>query len=171
MSPGRVVVLYGPKAAGKSWVAQQLERRAGVHHVDADRLVLQLLARGESADPALGWLDPVEQAVLAAAVDYAQVSVEATGAWPSDWELSRRLGSAGQRVLRVWVTAPLAVTLERLASRPAGKVPATRAEARRLYSEATRRAAQEALDLVLDTDGQPNEAVVDPLLRLLSDAR
>jgi adenylate kinase family enzyme len=41
-----VVVFYGPKGAGKSWVAAELSRRAGVWHVDADLLVLDLLDQG-----------------------------------------------------------------------------------------------------------------------------
>jgi hypothetical protein len=52
------VLLYGPKAAGKSWVADELRRRrAGVQHVDADRVVLDLLDRGARPDRQLGWLD------------------------------------------------------------------------------------------------------------------
>jgi shikimate kinase len=46
-----VVVLYGPKGAGKSWVAGELNRLAGVHHVDVDRMVLELSARGRRPDP------------------------------------------------------------------------------------------------------------------------
>jgi shikimate kinase len=61
-----VTVLYGPKAVGKSWVAQALAERLGVQHVDVDALVLELLAAG--SDPTLplagwrgwssGWLPP-----------------------------------------------------------------------------------------------------------------
>jgi dephospho-CoA kinase len=40
------MVLYGPKAVGKSWVAQALAERLGVQHVDVDALVLDLLAGG-----------------------------------------------------------------------------------------------------------------------------
>jgi len=57
-----VVVLYGPKGAGKSWVAAELSRRAGVRHVDADLLVLDLLDQEVRPDPRLGWLDQVEAA-------------------------------------------------------------------------------------------------------------
>jgi|Tabmets5t2r1_1033131.scaffolds.fasta_scaffold84926_1 cytidylate kinase len=49
-----VMVLYGPKAVGRSWVAQTLAERLGVRHVDADALVLDLLAAGVQPDPADG---------------------------------------------------------------------------------------------------------------------
>jgi gluconate kinase len=133
------VVLYGPKGAGKSWVADQLCRRAGVQHVDADRVVLDLLDRGARPDPRLGWLQQVEAEVRRAVSEHLLVSVEATGAWDSDWMLADRLATAGCQVSRVWVTAPLEVTLLRLAGRRSGKVPVSRVEAEWLYREATRR--------------------------------
>jgi dephospho-CoA kinase len=40
------IVLYGPKAVGKSWVAEVLRTHLGVAHVDADELVGDLLAAG-----------------------------------------------------------------------------------------------------------------------------
>jgi predicted kinase len=118
-----VVVLYGPKGAGKSWVAEMLNRRAGVHHIDVDRMGLELSDRGRRPDPEQGWLEEVEAEVRRAAGEHLLVSVEATGAWDSDWTLADRLGAAGCRVLSVWVTAPLEVTLDRLAHRRTRKVP------------------------------------------------
>ena len=100
--PPAVLVIYGPKGAGKSWVADELRRRAGVAHVDTDRVVLDLLDRGERPDPRLGWLEQVESEVRGALGDHAAVSVEATGAWDSDWILADRLTAAGYRVLQVW---------------------------------------------------------------------
>ena len=61
-----VLVLYGPKAVGKSWVARALADQLGVHHVDVDAVVLELLAAGARPDPADGWLAWVEQRVAAA---------------------------------------------------------------------------------------------------------
>jgi shikimate kinase len=78
------VALYGPKGAGKSWVAAELSRRAGVRHVDADLLVLDLLDQQVRPDRRLGWLDQVETAVRRAVGEHRCVSVEATGAWDSD---------------------------------------------------------------------------------------
>jgi dephospho-CoA kinase len=39
---GVVVVLYGPKAAGKSQAAEALRVRYGVRHVEAEAIVLDL---------------------------------------------------------------------------------------------------------------------------------
>lgn len=146
--PPSVLVIYGPKGAGKSWVADELRRRAGVAHVDTDRVVLDLLDRGERPDPRLGWLEQVESEVRGALGDHAAVSVEATGAWDSDWILADRLTAAGYRVLQVWVTGPLEVTLDRLAHRRGRlahrrgrKVPVTAEEAQWIHGKATRRAA------------------------------
>jgi predicted kinase len=162
-----VVVLYGPKGTGKSWVADQLCRRAGVLHVDADRLVLDLLVQGERPNPRLGWLDQVEAEVRRAISDHRRVSVEATGAWDSDWMLADRLAAAGCRVLPVWVTAPLQVTLQRLAGRRGPRAPVSREDAEWIYREATRRAAARSFTAVLDTSGPPDPSKLDQLLTLL----
>jgi predicted kinase len=163
-----VVVLYGPKGTGKSWVADELCRRAGVQHVDADRVVLDLLDRGGRPDVRLGWLDQVEAEVRRAVGEHLLVSVEATGAWDSDWMLADRLAAAGCRVLLVWVTAPLEVTLPRLAGRRSRKVPVSREEAEWIYGEATRRAAVRSFTAVLDTSGTPDPSKLDQLVTLLS---
>ena len=162
-----VVVLYGPKAAGKSWVADELRRRAGVQHVDADRVVLDLLDRGAHPDPQLGWLDQVEAEVLRAVGEPPLVSVEATGAWDSDWMLADRLAASGCRVLLVWVTAPLEVTLQRLAGRRSRKVPVSGQDAAWIQGEATRRAAARSFAAVLDTSGTPDASKLDQLVTLL----
>ena len=162
-----VVVLYGPKAAGKSWVADELRRRAGVQHVDADRVVLDLLDRGARPDPQLGCLDQVEAEVLRAVGEHPLVSVEATGAWDSDWMLADRLAASGCRVLLVWVTAPLEVTLQRLAGRRSRKVPVSRQDAAWVHGEATRRAAARSFAAVLDTSGTPDASKLDELVTLL----
>src|SRR3954469_18122340 len=116
-----VVVLYGPKAAGKSQVAEILRARHRVAHVDADALVLELLTRGVRPHPQLGWLPQVEDAVEDALEAGGAVSIEATGAWDSDWQLAQDLEDRGHVVLRVWVSAPLELTLRRLAERTARK--------------------------------------------------
>ena len=162
-----VVVLYGPKGAGKSWVAGELDRRAGVHHVDADRLVLEWSARGRCPDPEQGWLAEVEEEVHAATGRYERVSVEATGAWDSDWTLAEHLAAAGYRVLSVWVTAPVEVTLDRLAHRRTRKVLVSPGEARWIHAEASRRAATHLFTAVVDTAGPPEPSQLDDLLQRL----
>jgi cytidylate kinase len=161
------VVIYGPKGAGKSWVADELRRRAGVAHVEADRVVLDLLDRGQRPDPHLGWLEPVETEVRWAAGGHDAVSVEATGAWDSDWLLADRLAAAGYRVLRVWVTAPLEVTLDRLAHRRSRKVPVSEEEARWIHAAATRHASARSFAAVIETSGLPDTSRLDLLLESL----
>ncbi len=163
-----VVVLYGPKAVGKSWVAQALADRLGVHHVDVDALVLDLLAAGIQPDPADGWLAWVEQGVVTGLDIHQLVSVEATGAWDSDWRLADDLEARGVRVLRVWVSAPKQVALQRLADRTSRRVPVSAQEADWIYDQATIQAAGRRLDARIDTGKQQDPAsVVTVLGRLL----
>ena len=74
-------------------MAEELNRLAGVHHVDVDRMVLELSARGRRPDPEQGWLKEVE--VSRAAGEHLLVPVEATGAWDSDCMLAGHLAAAG----------------------------------------------------------------------------
>jgi hypothetical protein len=84
-------LLAGPKGVGKSWVAQIAEREFGVLYLDADVLILGLLANGTSPDPEDGWLVPVQEAVLGALARYPAVSAEITSAWDSDYKLARNV--------------------------------------------------------------------------------
>lgn len=157
------VVLYGPKAAGKSQVGEALSDLYGVIPVDADEIVLDLLADAREPDPENGWLTPIEQAVTAALRDNAAVSVEATGAWDSDWQLALDLEAIPARVLRVWVSAPLEVTLDRLARRTSSKAPTTPDEARWIYDMSRARAASQQFDLSLDTGLLRHDEIPDAL--------
>ena len=162
------IVLYGPKAVGKSWVAQTLTDHLGVHHVDVDALVLELLAAGVRPDPADGWLTWVKRSVVAALDRHELVSVEATGAWDSDWRLADDLQAKGIQVLRVSVSAPKQVALQRLADRTTRRVAVSAQEASWIYDQATTKAAGRRLDARIDT-ARPQDpalvlAVLGPLL-------
>lgn len=165
------VVLYGPKAAGKSQVGEALGDLFGVIPVDADEIVLDLLADGRQPDPRNGWLTPIEQAVTAALRNNAAVSVEATGAWDSDWQLAQNLKAIPAHVLRVWVSAPLEVTLDRLACRTSRKAPTTPDEARRVYGVSRAQAAKQKFDLSLDTGMLRHDEIPDALAPLASALR
>ncbi len=52
--PGTAVLLAGPKAVGKSWIAGILVQELGVHEVDADAIVLDLMASGVKPHPTDG---------------------------------------------------------------------------------------------------------------------
>ena len=163
------IVLYGPKAVGKSWVAEVLRAHLGVAHVDADELVGDLLAAGTRPDPVDGWLAWVRRRALDALARHALVSVEATGAWDSDWRLAADLEAAGARVLRVWVSAPKELAMGRLAGRRSRRVPVPAEEASWIYDQATARAAGQRLDARIDTGRPPDPAAVAALLRPLID--
>ena len=166
---GLCVVIMGPKASGKSWVADVLHRCCGVHHVDPDSVILGLLAHGHGPDPVTGWLTPVEAALDQALSLHDRISTEATGAWDSDWQLLRDLASRGVIVRTIWIEAPLGLTLSRLAMRSADKVPTTPEEAAWYFSEAKQRTRHATFDLVLDGSGVLDEvslvADVMPLLQ------
>jgi len=157
---GTLFVLAGPKGVGKSWVAGIAARDFGVHSVDADVLILELLERGARPDPDDGWLRPVQRAVLEALTEYPAVSAEITGAWESDYKLIHNVRDAGHRVVRIWILASLDETLARLRDRTTRKVPVAEAEARSTYRQAVDRARSEEWDATIDTSGdeQPDAA-------------
>jgi chloramphenicol 3-O-phosphotransferase len=109
----------------------------------------------------------VEVEVRRAVAQHARVSVEATGAWESDWMLADRLVAAGCPVLPVWVTAPVEETLQRLADRRGRTVPVTVEEARWIHAEGTRRAAGRSFTAIMDTSGPPDPGRLRPLATLL----
>ena len=165
---GTVVLLVGPKAVGKTWIAENIAR-LGVQYVDVDRLILDLVDRGEHPDTHDGWLSLVEPAVRKALAEHDVVSVEATGAWDSDYRLGEHLERKGHRVLRVWVTTSEDESIARLKARTSRRVPVDEAEARRIYSAATSRARREHWDATIDTTGARDSElparIIGPLLR------
>jgi hypothetical protein len=134
-------------------------------HVDADELVGDLLAAGTRPDPVDGWLAWVRRRVADALVQHGLVSVEATGAWDSDWHLADDLEGAGARVLRVWVSAPGRWRWAGWSTRTSRRVPVPAQEASRIYDQATARAAGRRLDVRADTGWSQDPAAVVARLR------
>jgi dephospho-CoA kinase len=164
---GTLLVLAGPKGAGKSWVADVAARQFGVHYLDADLLILDLLEKGSRPDPIDGWLNPVRGAVLDALTRYPAVSAEITGAWDSEYKLIGDVRDAGHRVARIWVIAPLEETLSRLRDRTTRKVPVTEAEARLTYRQAVDRARLEHWDVTIETSGNEQPEAASAVIRRL----
>jgi len=165
---GTLLLLGGPKAAGKSWLADLAATQFGVLHVDADVLIMDLISKGATPDPEDGWLAHVLAAVTEALDYHEVVSVEITGAWESDYTLCHHVESIGHEVRRIWITAPLDETLRRLGTRTPPRVPISESEARSLYERGAARAAREHWDAVVDTSGErPTSAVAQVLRRLL----
>ena len=81
-----------------------------------------------------------------------------TTPWLSELRTAKPLGS---------LTAPLEVTLERLAGRRSRKVPVSRQETRWIHKEATRRAAGRSFAAIIDTFATPDPSKVDHLVTLL----
>jgi hypothetical protein len=162
-------VIYGPKAVGKSLVAQIFADQLGVYQVDTDALVLRALAQGIKPDPVVGWLDLVREEVLRALREHDAASVEATGAWDSDFQLACELEDGGIQVLRVWVTSPKPLAMRRLINRKIQRVPVTLDEAAEIYERAVARAEHEPFDVFIDTTSQPDPVrlaeMVRPLLK------
>jgi predicted kinase len=161
------LVLYGPKAVGKSWMAQVLAEHLGVYRLDPDELILRLRAAGRKPDPQDGWLAEVTTHVQDALARHDLVSVEATGAWASDWQLAHDLEAGGARVLRVWVSAPKEVAGRRFQTRTTPRVPVTADEASWIYDAATARAASIRFDLKIDTSSAVDPAKVIEAVRPL----
>ncbi len=152
-----VVVLYGPKAVGKTKLARRLKEELSIDHIDPDELVLMWTAKGIKTDPELGWLEPVLDRVILQLETSDTVSVEATGAWKSDWQLADNLESTGIKVLRVWLNAPEEILIERLRSRREKRFPVTEAEAKEIHEKATTEAMNRSFVLKLCTNDNTYE--------------
>lgn len=164
---GTVILLVGPKGVGKSWAAQVLSSTLGIVYVDADLLIFDLLRAGHIPEPEAGWLIPVERAVFDALAGSDTVSVEATGAWDSDYQLAQDLEAVGHRVIRVWLKAPEETTILRLIARPPKKVPISEADARWIYARSVARAARENWDLEVDLSGDKDPERIADLVRAI----
>lgn len=166
---GQVVLLYGPKAVGKSVVARVLEERLGVRHVDADALILDLISRGVQPHPDGGWLGPVEHVARATLAQHPVVSVEATGAYSSDWVLKEHLEAAGVRVIPILVWTNERTAMARLESRNSTrKVAVGRAEAARIYQAVDRERRQRRFAAVVNTsDPFDEDRLVDDIVAQL----
>jgi pimeloyl-ACP methyl ester carboxylesterase/predicted kinase len=167
---GTLLLLAGPKGVGKSWVAAIAERDFGVHYVDADLLILDLLDHGAQPDPEGGWLEPVRAVVFDALTTYPAVSAEITGAWDSDYELADEAEQRGHRVVRLLISAPLDETLQRLRTRTATKVPVSDDEAQVIFARVQDRVPGERWDATLDASGDEQPENVKRVLRELLDA-
>lgn len=170
---GIAFVLYGAKGAGKTYLARWLHAELGADHVDPDPLIQALLDSGVKPHPTSGWLPQVLHACFAALQRNGRISVEATGAWDTDWRLPDDLARRGDEVIRVWVYAPLDVTLERLAASRPGRAPVPPEEAQRIHELASRHAQGVDFDVVLETTSRAAaETAVEQLRELLArDAR
>ncbi len=165
-----VVVLYGPKAAGKTKLARRLNDELSIDHIDPDELVLIWIAKGLKPDPEVGWLEPVLDKVISLLETSETVSVEATGAWKSDWQLADNLESTGINVLRIWLNAPEEILIERLRSRREKRFPVTEAEAKEIYKKATNEAMNRSFVLKICTkDGTYVNKTVNTIRNIINE--
>lgn len=161
-------VIYGPKAVGKSRVARALRNHFGIHHVDPDRVVLDLQSEGVRPDPDADWLAHIPRRVLNRLHEGVAVCTEATGVYQSDWRLSSDLESDGYTVYRIWVEAPLEVALQRLLDRDEERVHVDPEGASRIYKAALVQAQHNTFDLAVDTSRSfPEEQILTRFRELL----
>jgi shikimate kinase len=149
----RLLILYGPKAVGKSRLARLVQDRFSFSRVDPDSVIPALSAEGGQPDRVDGWLAPLSSLLAAELARHSNVVTEATGAWESDWRLAENLELAGVEVIKGWITAPLETTLHRLRRRQAQRVCTSEEEAIEIYNRAHERAQHAAFAFRLDNGG------------------
>jgi adenylate kinase family enzyme len=150
---GTAVVIYGPKGAGKSYLARLLERELGISHIDPDVLVLEWTEQGRRPDPKNGWLTEIVRATKPVLETHKAVSLEATGAWDSDWTLSALLKDAGHDVVTIRLLIDRATAMARFSAREDARVPVSVSEAQRIWKEADARRQRRKVDLEIDAAG------------------
>ena len=148
-----VVIVYGPKAAGKSYLSRALEGELGIYHIDPDTLVLEWIKQGLRADLENGWLQEIVAAVKFALETRNAVSLEATGAWDSDWKLPELLKDAGHDVITIRLLIDRATAMARLSARQETRVPVSASEAERIWNETNARRNSQNVDLEIDAAG------------------
>ncbi|MBS0277161.1 MAG: AAA family ATPase [Proteobacteria bacterium] len=161
-----VVIVYGPKAAGKSYLSQALERELGISHIDPDALVLEWIEQGHRPDPRNGWLTEIVAATKSALETHKAVSLEATGAWDSDWTLPGLLRDAGHEVITIRLLIDHATARARLSARQETRVPVSASEVERIWNAANARRKSQKVDLEIDAAGSD---FVERTVRYLSE--
>ena len=140
-----VVILVGPKGAGKSTIGRQLSRASGVVFVDVEAIFRQL---ADPADVAAGYRQ-VAQEVEARLRQGAIATLEITGAAPQSEALIERLRERSH-VLLVRLLAPVDLCWSRVTSRDASRhLPASEELVRRVH--AVSEALSWKFDLTIDT--------------------
>jgi shikimate kinase len=156
-----VVIVYGPKAAGKSYLSRALEGELGIYHIDPDALVLEWIKQGLRADLENGWLQEIVAAVKFALETRNAVSLEATGAWDSDWKLPELLKDAGHDVITIRLLIDPATAMSRLSTRKEERIPISASEAEHIWKAADARRGKQKVDLEIDaTDSDFGNRVV-----------
>ena len=150
-----VIVLVGPKGAGKSTVGRLLEESEGVLFVDVEGIFRNL------ADPSnvIAGYEQVGREVSKRLESARAVSIELTGAARETPELLRHLRRR-HAVRMVRLTAPLAVCLRRIRQRDASRhLPSSEELVRKVH------AISEALpwefDITVDTSLLPAAEVAE----------
>jgi shikimate kinase len=142
--------MYGPKGAGKSYLARSLERELKISHIDPDALILEWTKQGLRPDRESGWLTEIVAATKSALETHNAASLEATGAWDSDWKLPRLLKDAGHDVITIRLLIDRATTMMRLSARKEARVPVSASEADHIWKEADARRKNQKVDLEID---------------------
>lgn len=149
-----VVVLLGPKGAGKSHLGRLLDRRLGIAFLDVEAI---FRAMADPADVATGYAT-VAQGVDVLLQRQPAVSLELTGAAPPTADLLNTL-SRRHTVRLIAVRASLGLCFERIAARDASlHLPADEALIEKVHTLST--ALDLDFDLVLENTGISDDELV-----------
>lgn len=141
------VILYGPKAIGKTYLARILNYELGIYPIDPDEFVLEWKARGLQADPIDGWIEQIFHVTSAALKRFPVVSVEATGAWDSDWKLPKLLEEEGHNLLTIRINAPRSLVMSRLKNREEPRVLVSEQESDWIWDQVELNSKRHSVDL------------------------
>lgn len=164
-----VIVLVGPKGAGKSTIGALLEREMGMSFVRVEPIYLGMLRSHPNVDPAL--LEPVGFAAILQELDRVAgsegaVCIESTGAAGYFPTFLAQL-QARHRVTLVRVNAPAGTCVERVRTRDAvGHIPVSDERVREINRAAD--GVRLAWDVEVDNSGERSaEDVARELARAL----
>jgi shikimate kinase len=136
-----IIVLVGPKGAGKSYLGQRMRDDLGLNFLEVERIWVELKSEGELSDKSFA--DEGTRRVLARIANAlntnpAAVIIESTGAAPWFHGFLRQLQDLAT-VEFVKVTAPIEICLQRIEQRDSSiHLPASRELIERTYAISTR---------------------------------